>query len=97
MNRVDHLLAVLAEESGEIVQDAMKALRFGLDGTSPITKESNRNRLIQEYNDLLAVVEMLQEEGVFPEDIRNQNHIDEKKDKVEAYLNCSLKLGRLKD
>jgi hypothetical protein len=35
MTREQHLLTILAEECGEVVQRASKAIRFGLDESQP--------------------------------------------------------------
>jgi NTP pyrophosphatase (non-canonical NTP hydrolase) len=94
MTREEHLLVILAEECNEVAQRASKALRFGLkdpDGSEPGQPYTNKDRLILEINDLLAVIEM-----VFGEqDIVSQMLKDDKKKKVEKYLELSRKLGTL--
>jgi NTP pyrophosphatase (non-canonical NTP hydrolase) len=94
MTREEHLLIILAEECNEVAQRAAKALRFKLtdpDGKEPNQPYTNKDRLILEINDLLAVIEM-----VFGEqDIVSQMLKDDKKKKVEKYLELSKKLGTL--
>jgi hypothetical protein len=94
MTREEHLLIILAEECNEVAQRAAKALRFGLkdpDGSEPGQPYTNKDRLILEINDLLAVIEM-----VFGEqDIVSQMLKNDKKDKVKKYLELSKKLGTL--
>ena len=94
MTREEHLLVILAEECNEVAQRASKALRFGLkdpDGSEPGQPYTNKDRLILEINDLLDVIEM-----VFGEqDIVSQMLKDDKKKKVEKYLELSRKLGTL--
>lgn len=53
------LLHCLAEEAGEIVKAAMKALRFGLDDGYPGAGSTNREDIAAEIGDLRAVVERL--------------------------------------
>lgn len=97
MKREDHLLVILAEEAAEIVQDTTKALRFGLDEVYQVTGLSNRDRLINECNDLLAVIEMLQADGTLPKVIVDRIKVEKKKAKVEQYLRYSEELGRLEE
>jgi len=89
MNRTEHLLTILAEESAEVAQRATKALRFGLDEVQPDHVWNNRERIVQELNDLWAVAEML---GICRVD---RIAIDRKKAKVEAFLEYSKKCGTL--
>lgn len=94
MNRVEHLLWVLAEECNEVAQRASKAARFGLQEVQPGQGLSNAERIMGEYADLQAAVEMLIEEGALPEgDLRRQ--IDMKKAKVEKFLLYSAECGTL--
>ena len=94
MTREEHLLIILAEECNEVAQRAAKALRFGLkdpDGSEPGQPYTNKDRLILEINDLSAVIEM-----VFgKQEIISQMLKDDKKKKVEKYLELSKKLGTL--
>jgi hypothetical protein len=94
MTREEHLLIILAEECNEVAQRVAKALRFGLkdpDGSEPGQPYTNKDRLILEINDLSAVIEM-----VFGEqEIISQMLKDDKKKKVEKYLELSRKLGTL--
>ena len=90
MNRVEHLLTILMEECGEVIQDAAKTLRFGDEEGRDIDC-TNAQRLRKEFNQLLAVAEMLEEEGIdmsFDYDVQEQ-----KRDKVEEYLKYSKECG----
>lgn len=94
MTREEHLLIILAEECNEVAQRAAKALRFKLndpEGTEPNQPYTNKDRLILEINDLLAVIEMIFGE----QDIISSMLKDDKKKKVEKYLELSKKLGTL--
>ena len=97
MKRDDHLLVILAEEASEIIKDSTKALRFGIDDCHPVTKETNRDRLVCELNDFIAMIEMLQTEGMLPLDVFDRVKIQAKKEKVERYLRYSQELGRLNE
>ncbi|MDD5006585.1 MAG: hypothetical protein PHS33_08830 [Candidatus Omnitrophica bacterium] len=60
MNLKEHLLQTLQEECAEVIQAASKINRFGEKGTYP-DGTGNIEKLEQEYNDLIAVVELLKE------------------------------------
>ncbi|MFA5349080.1 MAG: hypothetical protein WC309_01760 [Candidatus Paceibacterota bacterium] len=60
MNLKEHLLQTLQEECAEVIQAASKINRFGDKGTYP-DGTGNIEKLEQEYNDLIAVVELLKE------------------------------------
>jgi len=53
------LLAVLAEECGEVVQRVGKILRHGIDSVSPYSGIANRESLEDELTDVMAVVDLL--------------------------------------
>lgn len=94
MNRTEHLLTCLSEECAEVAQRTSKALRFGLAETQPAHILTNAQRIVIELNDLLAVVEMLIEEGALPL-IGDREAIAGKKAKVEKYLLYSKEQGTL--
>ena len=96
MNRLEHLLTILTEECAEVQQAATKTLRFGLEegrDLSALKYGNNVQRLWHEINDLLAVIEMLETEGL---DLSTDYElINNKKDKVEKYLLYSASCGTL--
>lgn len=94
MNRQEHLLIILSEECDEVGQRASKALRFGLDEVKPEQTLTNAEMIIYEFNDILAVMEMLKEEGFIPKVI-DREAIDKKKAKVNKYLQYSKQVGTL--
>jgi hypothetical protein len=96
MNKNEHLLVILAEECSEISKDVSKSLRFGLDEWSPYDPEQlpNRHKISQEITDLLAVAEMLVEEGVIGK-FDERVFIDRKKEKVKKYMEYSKNAGTL--
>lgn len=94
MNRIEHLLTILTEECAEVQQATTKALRFGLEEGKDCTAfehGSNVERLRYEINQVIAMVEMLEAEGL---DLSPDYHVREmKKQKVEKYLIYSKECG----
>jgi len=106
MNRQEHLLTILGEECSELHQDICKALRFGLEDKGPNNKLDNTQLMFKEFNDILAMVEMINEhmtskpwEGVTYTKkgilYRDDKMVEEKKAKVEKYLLYSEAKGTL--
>jgi hypothetical protein len=97
MNKKEHLLTILSEECAEIIKDVSKTLRFGVNDHYPgICKPTNIESVYHEYNDLIAVVEMLNNEGVMPCNV-DKLLIQAKKDKVNKFLEYSRDMGTLTD
>ena len=95
MTRDEHLYSIAAEESTEIAQRCTKALRFGGDEVQPGQSLNNRTRILQEYADLLGVLEMLGfSVGPGPLDPLRP-WVDAKKAKVERFLAYSKECGTL--
>ena len=106
MDRKEHLLTILGEECSELHQDICKALRFGMNDKSPISVLDNTQLMFKEFNDILAMVDMINEyvtnepwngvtyteEGIL---YRDENMIQAKKAKVEKYLLYSKEKGTL--
>lgn len=59
MDRTTYLLLCLMEECAEVQQRVTKALRFGLDEVQEGQLHNNRERLVMEFTDLLAVADEL--------------------------------------
>lgn len=94
MNRLEHLLFILAEECAEVAQRASKAARFGMDEVEPGQSLNNAQRLMVEVNDLYAALKMLDDEGViYPNP--DFDAIDAKIAKVEKFLEYSRCCGTL--
>jgi hypothetical protein len=60
-DKEEQLLITLGEECAEVIKEASKCLRFGPDNNHQST--TPRHRLELEILDLLAMVELLEEEG----------------------------------
>jgi NTP pyrophosphatase (non-canonical NTP hydrolase) len=58
MTRTEHLLSITAEECAEVAQRVTKAMRFGLTEIQPGQPFTNADRIMAEFNDLQAMIEM---------------------------------------
>ena len=98
MDREQRLLGQLGEECGEVSKECSKANNFGLDSFYPHdpNRTTNRQLIVDELNDLMAVVEMLVEEGHIPENWESEEKKKLKKDKVNMFIQVSKDLGRVK-
>jgi len=94
MNRAEHLLACLAEECAEVAQRVSKALRFGLREVEPGQASDNADRIADELADLIAVGEILVQEGIIPDPIVETL---EKLAKIERFMAISREQGVLSD
>lgn len=99
-----YLLVKLIEECAEVQQRATKALTFGMYESqsagpslndSPEAKLNNNERLAQEFDDLIAVSEMLNEHINVPLSTTNTRAKELKKEKIKKYMEYSRKVGTL--
>jgi len=95
MTKEEYLLTCLSEECAEVAQCVSKALRFGLDTTYGDEKKTNREQLINELNDLVAVCGILMYEDVLPAEWSDSAAQTKKITKVMEYMDISEQLGRL--
>jgi hypothetical protein len=95
MDRTGHLLLICAEECAEVAHRVSKALRFGIEEIQPEQNLTNAQRIMQEYADLYAVIDMLCDEGVLEIDSTFATMVVSKKEKVENFLKYSVQCGRL--
>ncbi len=95
MTRDEHLYTIAGEEAVEIAQRCSKAVRFGGAEVQPGQTLDNRTRILQEYADLVGVLEMLGfSVGPGPLDPLRP-WVDAKKLKVEQFLRYSEECGTL--
>jgi len=94
MTRTEYLLTCLAEESSEIIQAVSKILRFGLEDKYMPADKNNYESLIQEVNDLFAIVEMLKKEKIVVE--VTTERLERKQEKVEHFIEYSKNMGIIK-
>jgi len=92
MTRTENLLTILSEECVETAQRVSKAIRFTLEEVQPEQELTNAQRIVYEFNDIVAVMEILQEEGIF-EKVIDREAIEKKKVKVAKYLAYSTSIG----
>jgi len=85
------------EECAEIQKAAAKALRFGLDDHAPNSSSTNAEDIAIEIIDLIAVVEMLEEEKIIPsiKDNDSLSLIEKKIEKVRKYMDYAKNRGTL--
>ena len=96
MTRKEYLLGLAAEEALEVAHRVHKALRFSLEEIQPHQTKTNAERIMEEYADLICVMTKLQELEILPsEDMLSwmPDHILNKEEKIEKYMNYSTKLG----
>lgn len=91
MKVTTYLLICLIEECAELIQRVCKSLRFGLYETQPEQQLNNLERMRYEFNDIIAITELLHANNV--ELDQSDIAIDEKKAKVCKYLAYSESLG----
>jgi NTP pyrophosphatase (non-canonical NTP hydrolase) len=95
MNKTEHLFQCLAEESGEVIQAAMKCTRFAVEGHYP-DGTPNMVKLIMELNDLTAVVELMVEHGIpILVGLGDREQINTKKIKVIQMMEVAKERGAL--
>jgi hypothetical protein len=101
MTRKEHLLLTLEEEALEVAlalaQRCSKTLRFSPAEVQPGQPHTNAERVMHEFADLDAMIEMLQEEGVLPT-LSTDNFRAlkiAKKSKIEKNLEISRENGTL--
>ena len=92
MTRLQLLLNKLSEEGCEVGQIGLKTAQFGLSEKCPGQPFTNAERCHQEIDDLMAMIEMLNEEfgfGYTP----SRERIVAKKKKVNKFAEYSFALG----
>lgn len=95
MTRDEHLYTKLAEECSEVQHRLFKLLHFGPHEAEPGQSQTNIDRLRAEVDDLLAVVVILEIEGLLPE-VTEKHAIAAgvaKRRKIDKYLAYSVDLG----
>lgn len=100
LNREQYLLTKAAEECGEISQILLKTQQFGMDERRENKPEepTNKERVHAEINDLMALIDMLNEEcelNYNRHDPWNVEQIARKKERVNHWYNYSVSIGRV--
>ena len=60
----NEVMDILQEEAAEVIQAVSKIRRFGMDNAKPGTNYTNREHLEEELGDLLAMIDILQINGI---------------------------------
>lgn len=94
MNTKEYLIGCLIEELAEVQKELVKCLRFTPDHVSLYDQNSNIARAGLEYADAIAIIEMLEAEGVVIP--ISAERIAEKKERTKKLMFTSRKLGALK-
>lgn len=96
MTRQQYLLVKVAEECSEMTKRATKIICFGADEQYD-KNDANYKRLLYEYNDLVATMELLKKDGIFKEfdELIDPERIISKQDKIERYMKVSKERGLL--
>lgn len=95
MTRKEMLLTILAEECAETAQRVSKALRFTLEEIQPGQDFTNAERIVYEFNDICAMMEILSEGNILS-GLYDSSAIWAKKEKIKKYLEYSEAVGALK-
>lgn len=100
MTRAQLLLTLLMEECSEIIKNASKTQRFGASeiykGPENPKGLTNAGRIVDEFEDMLVVIDMLREEGVI--ELESITYIEKRKTKrakVEHYIHYSIAQGQV--
>lgn len=93
MTRAEHLLTKLLEECCEVGQRCTKAMRFGLQEIQDGHNEDNAARIMDEFLDVVAIVEVLQSEGHLPLMANTSQLIRAKKDRFFKFYAYSIECG----
>ena len=91
------LLSQLVKTAGAMSQLTSKSLRFGLDDRNVLnpTGPTNRQRLVNELNDLLGVAMLCEDAGILPRDWFNGLAQIAKKQKVRRFMDYARERGTL--
>jgi NTP pyrophosphatase (non-canonical NTP hydrolase) len=86
MTRVQETLDILQEECAEIIVEVSKCRRFGLNSVHYKTGIEHNKMLEQEIGDVLAMVDILIEQGIVSTDNLNIAK-NKKKEKLKLWSN----------
>lgn len=93
INRKEYLILCLIEELGECQKELIKCLRFGREQFCEETNNTNFERFLTEWSDLMGIIEMLQNEGIFV--VSTSEAVAKKIERTEYYMKKSINMGIL--
>ena len=82
MNKLQELMAITAEECGELTQACIKVIRK-FENMDEVTGD-RRLKLIEEAGDVACMIELMVENGLFTED-EIRDRIEIKRDKLKIW------------
>lgn len=100
MNEEQHLLLKLQEEAVEVLSElskqCSKSMLFGLEEINVLKPEgpNNQERIVDELNDLMGVVNLLCDYGIIPANWMDGSKMLKKQKKVLEFMQYSKDLGR---
>lgn len=97
MNKQEYLLVKLMEECAEVSKVCAKILRFGIDNGKPDSLVTNREELHRELVDIVAIVAILEEEGITTVGTLSEEQMLAPINRIYHYMNLSKELGTLTD
>ena len=92
MTKIEYLHQCLQEELAEVIQASSKCVRFGAHGKDPEAEKGspdNSKHLEFELCDVIAIVELLVEEGEIDAHWKHQHFINLKKERIEKNVKQS--------
>lgn len=66
--RIQEILDILQEECAEVIQNISKCRRFGMENVYLKGEGTQREQLVKEIGDVLAMIELLKENGIVSKD-----------------------------
>jgi hypothetical protein len=85
-NKIQETLDILQEECAEVIVEISKCRRFGFDSTHYRTEILHRDMLTNEIGDVLAMVDILIDQGLVDEQTLNKAK-ENKKEKLKTWSN----------
>jgi NTP pyrophosphatase (non-canonical NTP hydrolase) len=85
INAFQQLMAITAEESGELTQVCMKIMRK-YDNMEDMSSDKYRYQLVEEAGDVLCMIKLMVEHGVLTDDELDAR-VDVKRDKLKTWSN----------
>ena len=63
-NKVSEILDILQEECAEVIQNVSKCRRFGLNNVYLNGEGTQRENLVKEIGDVVAMIDLLRDHGI---------------------------------
>lgn len=88
-------LAEVSIEASSLAQRISKALRFGMKEIQSGQYLDNEERLVNEFNDLYAMMQILAQEDIIEKNYLKPDLWNKKIDKVRKYMALSKETGQV--